>query len=185
MKPGNVFKPAAIAAVALAVAAVVGTPGAQAQNIYETPQARNLGVPDISRGPVANQGERQYRRAERRRNRVERRARNRNRVERRERRRNRAERRARQHSFNYERNRHGRRYNRQRRGYNHFHNGFWYSAPFWTYGYYDYAPSYSYGASDWELHVEWCHDRYRSYNERRDAYKGYDGLWHRCISPYS
>jgi hypothetical protein len=24
--------------------------------------------------------------------------------------------------------------------------------------------------------VEWCHDRYRSYNERRDAYKGYDGL---------
>jgi hypothetical protein len=44
--------------------------------------------------------------------------------------------------------------------------------------------SYGYGASDWELHVEWCHDRYRSYNERRDAYKGYDGLWHRCISPY-
>lgn len=174
MKPGNMLKPAAIAAVALAVAAVAGTPSAHAQNIYETPQARNLGVPDISRGPVANQGERRYRRAERRRNRVERR----------ERRRNRAERRTRRHSFNYQRNRHGRRYNRQRRGYNHFHNGFWYSAPFWTYGYYDDAPSYSYGVSDWELHVEWCHNRYRSYNERRDVYKGYDGLWHRCISPY-
>ena len=174
MKPGNMLKPAAIAAVALAVVAVAGTPSAHAQNIYETPQARNLGVPDISRGPAANQGERRYRRAERRRNRVERR----------ERRRNRAERRTRRHGFNYKRNRHGLRYNRQRRGYNHFHNGFWYSAPFWTYGYYDDAPSYSYGVSDWELHVEWCHNRYRSYNERRDAYKGYDGLWHRCISPY-
>lgn len=35
----------------------------------------------------------------------------------------------------------------------------------------------------WAAHVAWCHDRFRSYNESRDAFKGYDGRWHKCNSP--
>lgn len=33
-------------------------------------------------------------------------------------------------------------------------------------------------------HVNWCLRRYRSYNPRTDLYKGYDGRYHRCRSPY-
>lgn len=36
----------------------------------------------------------------------------------------------------------------------------------------------------WGAHVAWCHDRYRSYNESRNAFRGYDGKWHTCNSPY-
>ncbi len=77
------------------------------------------------------------------------------------------------------------RYRARQRGYNHYYNGFWYATPFWLYGNDYYEPSYSYGGSDWELHVDWCHNRYRSYNENRDAFKGYDGRWHKCKSPYA
>jgi hypothetical protein len=180
MKPGNILRAAAIAAIAVAGSMTIAPTTASAEPWWVQSGGEQ--------GPPAGyrQSERKYggQRA-RNRNRIERRVRNRNRVERRERRRNRAERRARRHDFSYQRKRHGRRYSKRRHGFTHYYNGFWYSAPFWTYGYYDYAPSYSYGVSDWELHVEWCHNRYRSYNEDRDAYKGYDGLWHRCISPYS
>lgn len=83
--------------------------------------------------------------------------------------------------FAYKRNRHGRRYRNRRSGFSHFYNGFYYSSPFWLGA----APLYySYSGNNWDAHVEWCHDRYRSYNERRDAFKGYDGLWHKCNSPY-
>ena len=191
MKPGTTFKSACKALLgAGAMAAVIGLSGvatavpASAQNIYETPQARGLGVPDFSSGPATTGNERRYRNTERRRDRAERRERRRDRVERRERRHDRIERRA-NRDFSYRKHRHGNRHRNRRHGYSHYYNGFWYSAPFWTYGYDDYAPSYSAGPSSWDLHVEWCHDRYRSYNEDRDAYKGYDGLWHRCISPYS
>lgn len=33
-------------------------------------------------------------------------------------------------------------------------------------------------------HVEWCLNRYRSYNPRTDTFMGYDGYRHRCNSPY-
>lgn len=33
-------------------------------------------------------------------------------------------------------------------------------------------------------HVNWCLDRYQSYDPRTDTFLGYDGLYHRCISPY-
>jgi len=81
----------------------------------------------------------------------------------------------------YERRKHGKRYRHRSNKHRHYYNGFFYASPWWLYS----APTLGYEWSDWDLHVEWCHDRYRSYNERRDAYKGYDGLWHRCISPYS
>jgi hypothetical protein len=167
MKPGNILKIAAIAAVAIAGSMAVSPMSASAQSSYYNPDRGGQHGDFRARREYSGK-----------------RARNPNRIERRERRRNRAHRRGQRHHFSYKRNHHGKRFSRKQRGYNHFYNGFWYSAPFWTYGYYDRAPAYSYGASDWELHVEWCHNRYRSYNERRDAFKGYDGRWHRCISPY-
>jgi BA14K-like protein len=33
-------------------------------------------------------------------------------------------------------------------------------------------------------HVEWCLNRYRSYNPRTNLFKGYDGYYHQCNSPY-
>ncbi len=33
-------------------------------------------------------------------------------------------------------------------------------------------------------HVEYCFDRYRSYDLRTNTFMGYDGLRHECISPY-
>lgn len=34
-------------------------------------------------------------------------------------------------------------------------------------------------------HVQWCLDRYRSYNPRTDLYMLRRGVWRHCISPYS
>ena len=39
-------------------------------------------------------------------------------------------------------------------------------------------------ATDTEAHVEWCLDRYRSYNPATNTYTGYDGLQHICRGPY-
>ena len=33
-------------------------------------------------------------------------------------------------------------------------------------------------------HVEWCMSRYRSYHPPSDTFLGYDGLRHRCNSPF-
>ncbi len=33
-------------------------------------------------------------------------------------------------------------------------------------------------------HVNWCLNRYRSYNPRTDQYLGYDGRYHYCRSPF-
>ena len=33
-------------------------------------------------------------------------------------------------------------------------------------------------------HVQWCLNRYRSYDPRSDTYMGYDGYRHRCRGPY-
>ena len=48
--------------------------------------------------------------------------------------------------------------------------------------YYDDGPSYGYGGYD--AHVQWCLNRYRSYDPRSDTYMGYDGYRHRCRAPY-
>jgi hypothetical protein len=36
----------------------------------------------------------------------------------------------------------------------------------------------------WNAHVRWCLNRYQSYSPASDTYLGYDGYYHRCISPY-
>lgn len=79
----------------------------------------------------------------------------------------------------YDRQRHGPRYRYSRPGFTFFFNGFWYSQPWWQPGH-QYRPAPSHRSA----HVRWCEQRYRSYNPARDAYRGYDGRWHRCISPY-
>ncbi|MEO1160842.1 MAG: BA14K family protein [Pseudomonadota bacterium] len=139
---------------------------------------------------------RSERRAERRAKRKDRKVKRRDRVKRAERRARRADRRARRadrranrkerRARRYERRRHGKRFRNRRHSHKHYYNGFYYASPWWLYS----APiiAYSgarYAGTDYELHVEWCEDRYRSYDERRDAYRGYDGYWHACISPYS
>ena len=53
------------------------------------------------------------------------------------------------------------------------------------YGYYNdgyYGGGYrNYGGGG---HVQWCLNRYRSYNPRTNLFMGYDGYRHRCNSPY-
>ena len=34
-------------------------------------------------------------------------------------------------------------------------------------------------------HVQWCYDRYRSYDARSNTFMGYDGYRHECNSPYA
>lgn len=38
---------------------------------------------------------------------------------------------------------------------------------------------------DDDYHIEWCLDRYRSYDIRSDTYQPFEGPRRRCISPYS
>jgi hypothetical protein len=92
----------------------------------------------------------------------------------------------------YNRGRHGPRYRYRHGHYNHHHDGWWYSRPWWGYGsgialgltvplggYY--GGGYGYGGDG---HVQWCLNRYRSYDPRSDTFMGYDGYRHRCNSPY-
>ncbi len=184
-------------ALALSVGTFSAVPSAEAGREFNnsdiaSPQQSNRSGNARRSERRANRAERRARRSERRANRRERRANRGNRVERRarranrranrgDRRANRQERRARR----YERRGHGKRYRRRRHSHKHFYNGFYYANPWWLYS----APVVYYGTryagSSYDLHVEWCEDRYRSYDERRDAFFGYDGYWHACISPYS
>lgn len=36
----------------------------------------------------------------------------------------------------------------------------------------------------YSAHVAWCMERYRSYDPASDSFLGYDGLRHRCNSPF-
>jgi hypothetical protein len=89
----------------------------------------------------------------------------------------------------YDRKRHGDRYRSRHGNYRHYHDGYYYSSPWWVagpliggallggaFG----APRYDRGGD----HVEWCLNRYRSYNPSTDRFLGYDGRYHRCNSPY-
>ncbi|MBK1622758.1 BA14K family protein [Afifella marina] len=89
----------------------------------------------------------------------------------------------------WDKRRHGPRYRQRRPGYSHYHDGYYYSTPWW-------AAAGAVGAiignkmgnsgnSSARSHVAWCNDHYRSYNPRTDTYTGYDGRKHRCDSPYN
>lgn len=72
--------------------------------------------------------------------------------------------------------------------YRYYYDGWWYATPWWfwfgpfSFGYdAPYYPDYS---GNWDAHVRWCYNRYRSYDSRTDTFLGYDGYRHRCRSPY-
>jgi hypothetical protein len=88
----------------------------------------------------------------------------------------------------YDSRRHGSRHRRARSGYRHHHGGYYYASPWWLA-----APAFglSFGIiapqvmrPAYSAHVQWCHNRFRSYNAATDSYLGYDGFYHRCNSPY-
>jgi hypothetical protein len=86
----------------------------------------------------------------------------------------------------YNSQRHGSRHRQARSGYRHHHRGYYYASPWWlaapAFGLSIVVPQYS-GHSH-SAHVQWCHNRFRSYNAATDRYLGYDGIYHRCNSPY-
>ena len=84
----------------------------------------------------------------------------------------------------YHRHRHGHRYRHRRHGYGHYYRGYWYAVPWWLGAAAVTAPYYAPPRYGRDAHVEWCLNRYRSYNVRTDTFRGYDGYDHPCISPY-
>lgn len=90
-------------------------------------------------------------------------------------------------NWRWDRKRHGDRCRYRRAGCNHYFGGYYYKSPFWLS-----APfvggtviigggnSYRYG----NRHVQWCMDRYRSYNVRYNTWVSYSGNVNQCISPY-
>jgi hypothetical protein len=91
--------------------------------------------------------------------------------------------------WHYDYRRHGYRYRYRRPGYGYYYGGWWYTTPFWLSVPYYAPPVYRpvpppvYGGGV-SRHVQWCLNRYRSYNPRTDTFLGYDGRYHRCRSPW-
>ena len=46
------------------------------------------------------------------------------------------------------------------------------------------VPGVTLGLGGGSSHVQWCLNRYRSYDPASDTFLGYDGYRHRCNSPY-
>lgn len=85
----------------------------------------------------------------------------------------------------------GPRYRYRYPGFNYYYGGFWYPWAWWNNGWNEIGDNYGYpgyyGGYAPRLgsrHVAWCQGRYRSYNVRTNTYIGYDGLQHRCNSPF-
>lgn len=89
----------------------------------------------------------------------------------------------------WERNRDGRRCNTRYGNCRHFHNGYYYETPWWTLpliigGSIAAQNNYD-GGGYGSRHVEWCLDRYRSYNPRTNTWVAYSGNVNQCNSPYN
>ena len=85
----------------------------------------------------------------------------------------------------YHRGRHGdrRRYRSQR--FRHYHGGYWYDNPWWILPML--GAGIALGSRDRHYggnHVEWCLNRYNSYNPRNNTWRSYSGRVRQCISPY-
>ena len=82
----------------------------------------------------------------------------------------------------------GRRCNSRFGNCRHFHNGYYYETPWWTLpliigGSIAAQNNYD-GGGYGGRHVEWCMDRYRSYNPRSNTWVSYSGNVNQCNSPY-
>jgi len=106
------------------------------------------------------------------------------------------------YSHRYDRRIHGDRYRSPRGAYRHrYTDGYYYANPWWTLGLGlglgaaiaaepvrpgrvlpDRVRPVAPGRS--QAHIEWCFDRYRSYNARSDTFTGFDGIVRPCRSPY-
>jgi hypothetical protein len=87
----------------------------------------------------------------------------------------------------WDRRRHGDRHHRRSNRYRHYYGGYYYENPWWllpmigagiALGHRNYD---GYGSR----HVEWCMNRYRSYNVRTNTWVSYSGRVNQCVSPYS
>ena len=92
----------------------------------------------------------------------------------------------------YDRHRHGPRYSYRRPGFRHYYGGHYYSSPWWigpSIGFGITVPGVAlglgggYGGSS--AHVEWCLNRYRTYDPATDTYSPRVGERAYCNSPYS
>lgn len=88
----------------------------------------------------------------------------------------------------WSRNRDGNRCTRRNGNCRYFRNGYYYENAWWTLpliiggtiGALNYSDDGGYGSR----HVEWCSDRYRSYNPRNNTWVAYSGNVNQCNSPY-
>ena len=101
----------------------------------------------------------------------------------------------------WDRERHGSRCQYRRGECRHFYRGYYYETPWWTLPlvvggtiganrYYDGYDSDYYDDDDYHevglanSHVEWCLNRYRSYNPPTNTWVSYSGEINECISPF-
>lgn len=76
------------------------------------------------------------------------------------------------------------------------HGGYYYENPWWLFpvvgagialgaaGAYASEGGYDHRGGYGSRHVQWCMDRYRSYNPRTNTWVSYSGRVNQCISPY-
>jgi hypothetical protein len=82
----------------------------------------------------------------------------------------------------------GRRCNKRFGNCRHYHKGHYYEKKWWTLPLIiggAIASQNNYGGGGYgNRHVEWCLDRYRSYNPRNNTWVAYSGRVNQCNSPY-
>ncbi|MBC8037833.1 MAG: BA14K family protein [Rhizobiales bacterium] len=84
----------------------------------------------------------------------------------------------------WDRKRHGDRFRNRRSNYRHYYDGYYYSSPWWTLtvplSVYDDDDDYEWG----DDHVQWCSERYRSYNLDDNTWVAFSGQVRECESPF-
>jgi BA14K-like protein len=83
----------------------------------------------------------------------------------------------------YNRYRHGNRCEFRRFGCDYYHQGYYYQSPWWV------VPGLVIGNNGYNhryngSHVQWCMDRYRSYDRRSNSWLSNSGQRRQCNSPY-
>ena len=94
---------------------------------------------------------------------------------------------SRHRSWRYDRHRHGHRYSHRRPGFTYHYGGYYYANPWWlgpSVGFGVTVPVYPAPSVGMSAHVEWCINRYRSYDPHTDTYVPRVGVRARCNSPY-
>ncbi len=80
---------------------------------------------------------------------------------------------------------------RERRDGFRFYNGFWFPNSAFSFGFSVDGRDRDRGwrgrdrMGNWDRHVAWCHDQYRSYRESDNTFQPYNGPRRECVSPYS